>query len=238
MEDNYNPYHLENPDICSTIVSGLLKEKIEDVNKEFSVLEIGCNEGRNLLYLEKHYPNVRLYGTDINKCAIDQARQYVCGGHIYYNDIQELALPQDIITEKFDYIILADVLEHLRNPYEVLTYVKQFLTENGSILCVIPNLMHFSVLKELLINCNFKYTETGLLDKTHIHLFTWNECLRMFGECNLNVETIYFMPIDTSEPSDLAFINKLIAFNTNAYGVQNIRDIFVAFEFMFELKAA
>lgn len=46
--------------------------------------------------------------------------------------------------------------------------------------------MHFTVLHEL-INGSFHYTDTGLLDKTHIHFFTYNEIIRMYEENDFNV---------------------------------------------------
>lgn len=50
----------------------------------------------------------------------------------------------------------------------------------------IPNVMHISVIEELLKG-NFTYAETGLLDKSHIHLFTYNEIIRMFWEAGYDI---------------------------------------------------
>ena len=56
---------------------------------------------------------------------------------------------------------------------------KAIYKENGVILASIPNVAHISVLAPLLAG-NWTYTEYGLLDKTHIRFFTFNEMLRMF----------------------------------------------------------
>ena len=50
----------------------------------------------------------------------------------------------------FDYIIFGDVLEHLHDPMAALAYCKDFLKEEGRIIANIPNVMHISVIEELL----------------------------------------------------------------------------------------
>ena len=68
--------------------------------------------------------------------------------------------------------------------------------------------MHISVINNLLEG-NFTYTETGLLDKTHIHFFTFNEIIRMFQSGGYEIEKIntIIFPIE-AEQSEL--IDKLI----------------------------
>ena len=79
----------------------------------------------------------------------------------------------------FDYIIFGDVLEHLHDPLRTIRYCRRFLKSGGCIIASIPNVMHISVMQKLL-NGDFTYTDDGLLDKTHIHLFTLNEIVKMF----------------------------------------------------------
>ena len=43
---------------------------------------------------------------------------------------------------------------------------------------------------EDLLNGNFTYTDSGLLDKSHIHLFTYKEILSMFEQAGYSVEEI------------------------------------------------
>ena len=47
--------------------------------------------------------------------------------------------------------------------------------------------MHISVMNQLLRG-KFRYTDIGLLDKTHIHLFTQKEIIRMFAQENYEIE--------------------------------------------------
>lgn len=114
------------------------------------------------------YPNAGIYGTDINESAISIARHIAIAS---VDNIEECNL--NYPEGKFKYILFGDVLEHLRNPIEVLKYCKTLLSKDGKIIASIPNLMHISVVDDLLRG-NFTYTETGLLDKTHINFLRSN----------------------------------------------------------------
>ena len=79
--------------------------------------------------------------------------------------------------KRYDYIVILDVLEHLRNPQGVLNKVRECLQINGKILLSVPNLAHNAVLLKLL-NDDFPYTELGLLDNTHVHFFLIKRCVK------------------------------------------------------------
>lgn len=87
--------------------------------------------------------------------------------------------------EKYDYIVILDVLEHLRNAQELLKYLKTLLKEEGEILLSLPNVAHNSVIINL-INNKFDYTEVGLLDDTHVRFFTVNSLGQLLRECGLH----------------------------------------------------
>lgn len=146
----------------------------EERGAEISVLEIGCDCGATLLEIRNRFPNVRLYGSEINGKAAQVAGHFA---QVAVNNIEEKNL--FFSGEKFDYIIFGDVLEHLHNPLEVLVYCRELLDGGGCVIASIPNLMHISVMEQLLRG-DFTYRESGLLDKTHIHFFTYNEMIRMF----------------------------------------------------------
>lgn len=67
----------------------------------------------------------------------------------------------------FDYIILGDVLEHLTDPWKIVNELKQYLKKDGCLISSIPNIMHVSVLRNLVLG-NFTYEDSGILDKTHL----------------------------------------------------------------------
>ncbi len=161
----------------------LVKYIKEPSEREFKVLEVGCDLGATLFEIQSCYPNCQTYGLDINEAAVDIARHIA---RVKYGNIDELSIP---FKEKFDYIIFGDVLEHLRHPEEVVRMCRELLHENGYIIASIPNVMHISVMEEL-IEGRFRYSDTGLLDRTHIHLFTYYEIMSLFQEAGYEVKDI------------------------------------------------
>ena len=155
-----------------------------DSEDEIWVLEIGCDCGANLVEIQNRYPRAHLYGCELNEKAASIAS---CFAPVIKGNIEEKNL--NFGNETFDYIIFGDVLEHLHDPQETVKYCRRFLKEDGCIVASIPNVMNISVVEELL-NGNFTYEETGLLDKTHIHFFTFYELVRMFQESGYEIEDI------------------------------------------------
>ncbi len=164
----------------------------EEKEKTFNVLEIGCNLGVTLFEIQSQYPNCKTYGLEINEAAVDVAKHIA---DVRFGDIDDLKVP---FTEKFDYIILGDVLEHLRHPKEVVQMCRNLLNENGYIIASIPNIMHISVMEEL-INGRFIYEDVGLLDKTHIHFFTYYEILQLLMETNYRIIDMKISRIEISD---------------------------------------
>jgi len=161
-------------------------------DKDINVLEIGCDCGATLLEIKTHFPNAHVYGCELNESAVKVASCFVEAKRC---NIEHDSIPFDV---KFDYVIFGDVLEHLHDPQNTLRYVSETLKTGGKIIASIPNVMHISVIYDLLRG-HFTYTEMGLLDKTHIHLFTYNEIIRMFEEIGFGIEDIYGVYVDLSD---------------------------------------
>jgi SAM-dependent methyltransferase len=86
-------------------------------------------------------------------------------------DLDLLDLAEELAGERFDVIVAADVLEHLRDPLHVLRSLRPLLAENGYLVASIPNVAHGSV-RLALLEGRFPYQERGLLDRTHLRFFT------------------------------------------------------------------
>lgn len=174
-----------------------------DREASFSVLEIGCDCGATLLEIRNHYPCAALYGVEINERAAAVASHVA---NVRQKNIEEQDL--DFDHHAMDYILFGDVLEHLHDPLETLRYCGRFLKEEGYILASIPNLMHISVMEKLLEG-NFTYTEKGLLDKSHIHFFTYNEIVSMFKAGGYEIETVASL-ISTVTAQQETLIDRLL----------------------------
>ena len=87
------------------------------------------------------------------------------------------------IQGKFDSIVCADVIEHPLHPEPFLSVIHSKGLINGKLILSIPNLRHWSVFLLLIVDDRFNYTNEGLIDKTHVHLFTYTEIKLMLSRC-------------------------------------------------------
>ena len=185
----------------------LVKYIQEPAEKIFKVLEAGCDLGATLLEIQNRFPNCETYGLQINEAAVKIARHIT---KAKYGNIDELKIP---FEEKFDYIIFGDVLEHLRHPEEVVRMCRDMLNEEGYIIASIPNVMHISVIEEL-IEGRFRYSDVGLLDRTHIHFFTYYEIMSLFQDAGYSVKDINRTVFGISE-REKEIINILLKLSEN-----------------------
>lgn len=148
---------------------------VRDTFDEISVLEIGCACGATLLKIKSMYPRASVHGIELNDHAAKVAATFA---DVRAMDVEaELSYPPN----SFDYIILADVLEHLMNPWNVVAILRKYLKDDGKLIVSIPNVMHYSLLRDV-IRGHWSYTDAGLLDRTHVRFFTLHEIEKMFIE--------------------------------------------------------
>jgi len=102
------------------------------------------------------------------------------------------------LTEKFDVIVFADVLEHLVDPQSVLSLAKNHLTPSGRIVISIPNIAHLSIRLQLLLG-SFNYTDRGILDRTHLHFYTKKTLTEMITKAGLEITQIRATPAPIEE---------------------------------------
>lgn len=140
-----------------------------------TVLEFGCANGRMTRYLNEA-KGCHMCIVEINEAAYQEAVQYAEDG--VNGDIMAMDWVTHFSGRTFDYILFADVLEHLSDPEAVLRQAGKLLKSDGKILVSYPNIAHSDILNNLYDN-SFVYTEVGLLDNTHIHFAGRNDLAPM-----------------------------------------------------------
>ncbi len=143
---------------------------LKQIHPNSLVLEFGPANGRTTKYL-KEMLECDVYIVEVDEEAAKDAMKYAADGLI--GDIEQFEWLDKWRGMEFDYIIFADVLEHLYNPQEVLSRTKEVLKYDGKVFASVPNIGHNSVMINLYRNI-FNYTPLGLLDNTHIHFFAYN----------------------------------------------------------------
>lgn len=154
-----------------------LLDLIPDRQKNGNLLEIGAGGGNTLVYAKEHAYANSVYGVEL--CQVDDALQTSEKiDHFIIGNIEEKKLSFD--KGFFDVIICADVLEHLVDPHSVVEYIKKYLKDDGVLIASIPNIREMSVLKDVFIKGDFKYADSGILDKTHLRFFCKKNIIDLF----------------------------------------------------------
>ena len=142
------------------------------------VLEFGCATGYMSQVLKDRL-GCTVVGVEIDPEAAALAEEHT--ERVIVGDAEKIDYAAELAGEEFDVVLLADVLEHLKEPADVLRRVRPFVAENGVVVASIPNIAHASV-RLALLGGEFRYREWGLLDDTHLRFFTRASIQDMFEE--------------------------------------------------------
>ena len=148
------------------------------ITTDTAVLDIGCAVGALGRYLTEQKHCV-VDGIEANPDAAAIARSSY--RRVWEADLETASLAELLGESRYQYIVCADVLEHLRDPGQLLRQIANFLAPGGKLLVSIPNIGHIGVFLELLSG-DFRYREEGLLDRTHLRFFTRRSFLYLLAE--------------------------------------------------------
>ena len=147
-------------------------------------LDVGCGSGVHGAELKRIHGH-SVVGVDLSAQSIEKARARLDGA--YVGDVTK---PEDYPfarKERFDLILFSDILEHLMDPAGVLAGHLFLLKPGGHVIVSLPNIAIWNVRLGLLIG-NFRYHETGTLDKTHLRFFTWKTTREMLEGAGLTLK--------------------------------------------------
>ncbi len=136
---------------------------LERVHSGSSVLDVGC--GRGLLAEKLSEKQCRVVGVDV------QPRAIVWNGLEEYHQADLERLGEWKSSRTFDFVLLADVIEHVRNPEELLAETRKALKPGGRLVVSTGNVAIWFYRLSLLMG-RFNYGARGILDETHVHLYT------------------------------------------------------------------
>ena len=145
------------------------------------VLEIGYGSGilANLLSIRK---KCRVYCIEKqHNLAVISKNKCV---EVLNLDIETAELPYEY--DFFDYIILGNVLEHLRDPSGILMKLKKYLKVGGSIIYSVPNIVNWYSRMTIFFG-KFEYENSGVFDKTHLRFYNLNSAKKLALESGYNI---------------------------------------------------
>ena len=138
---------------------------LEAVGSGGRVLDVGSSSG----YLAE--PLVQqgntIVGLELDAEAARAAETFC--EQVLIGDVETMDLPLE--DGSFDVVLLGDVIEHLRDPVAALARLRPLLRPGGRLVLSTPNVANWAIRLSLLAG-RWRYTDRGILDRSHTHLFT------------------------------------------------------------------
>jgi len=142
----------------------LLRSVLDQLPPGGTVLDVGCASGGLLAALEGRAG--RRVGIEPDPVAAAAARRHADEVHV--GSVHDVSLGD----QRFDVVVLGDVLEHVADPDRALLRAARWVTPGGRLVISVPNVAHWSIRLEILRG-RWEYRASGILDDTHLRFFTW-----------------------------------------------------------------
>lgn len=215
-DHEYHVYDYEvnlNGDSAAARVINLVKPNCK-------VLEIGAGPGS----ITRHLSGLKqcdVIALEVDESAIRKLKPHArC---IIAADLNLTNWTEQLANEApFDYVIAADVLEHVLDPLAVLKGMKSLLGPNGSVILSLPHVGHHAIIA-CLMDEDFGYRDSGLLDRTHIRFFGLKNIDKLYADAGLAIAEAQFVvyhPIETEFAEQWQKLSSELkrALSANPYG--------------------
>lgn len=166
------------------------------------VLDIGCAMGGYGKALKKSRPEISLTGVELNPIMAESAVRY-------YDKVVRCPVEEADLTSGFDLVNCGDILEHLQDPWSMLSYLNGLLRDGGYLVSSIPNVGHWSIVKALLKG-EFQYVPLGLLCIGHLRWFTEGSIRNALDDAGFSVEVFQREQLPPT-PGGEVFIREICA---------------------------
>jgi 2-polyprenyl-3-methyl-5-hydroxy-6-metoxy-1,4-benzoquinol methylase len=171
-----------NPTILQLVDSKMLK-----------ICEFGCGGGALAAAVRAKNPEPIYYvGLEIDDAAIQRAKPHLdlavqCNLDLIPSWRDNEVISNSLPDNYFDCVIFGDVLEHLRDPENVLRQAVSKLRPGGAVITCIPNVQHWTVFANLVLG-SWPQTDSGIFDRTHIRWFTLRDMVELLNKVELSIE--------------------------------------------------
>ena len=174
----------------NSVLLGLLEDRVLAGRLDARILDVGCGAGANARALRMRHPSVRIPGIEPNPRAAQLARE---GGVTVFEGMFSdwLATRPD---ERFDAVVLSDVLEHIPDPVKFLRELLAFEgTRDATFVISVPN---YAVWYNRVATAlgYFEYGWSGLRDRTHVRFFTRSSLQKLLRYLGLEPVSVRCTP--------------------------------------------
>lgn len=139
------------------------------------MLDVGCGAGDNARLIRQMIPGITVEGITLSRTEADEAEKHMA--RCIVADI-EAGPPPSILDTQYDCIVFSHVLEHMREPADVLAQFESLVMNAGQVLIAVPNIAFFRPRWQISMG-RFEYENTGVFDRTHLRFFTYHSVERM-----------------------------------------------------------
>ena len=168
-----------------------LKRICEVIPGKSKVLDVGAGNGLLAAVMKTFNKDMIIDGIEPDLHAASIAKsQYRFFWTGYVEDFKDT-----IQREGYDYIVMADVIEHFQDPQSFLQQLVSWISSETRIVLSIPNIA-FGAVRLDLLKGNFRYVDSGILEKTHLRFFTLETLLQLVSASGLTVEKLCFLQRD------------------------------------------
>lgn len=179
-----------------TDLAGPLYQTVNYIPSGSKVLDIGAGNGLLSMLFKEVGKEITIDGIEPSKAAAKIAKKHYSKFYVGY--IQDYL--DEISSAKYDYLVLADVIEHVFDPYALISDLLRASGKSTKIIISTPNVAFGSV-RLALMSGKFEYVNSGLLEKTHVRFFTKQLLEEMIKNLEVGVEKAIFLErrIDQTE---------------------------------------
>lgn len=132
------------------------------------ILDVGCGTGGSAYEIKRRFPDCQITGLSHNADELNLAAEYIEEGLLV--DLNNF--PSELLSKQYDLIICSHVLEHLIDPKNILSVLKNHLKASGRIIVLVPNFGAWNARLRVLRG-DFAYEDSGLFDRTHLRFYTY-----------------------------------------------------------------
>jgi 2-polyprenyl-6-hydroxyphenyl methylase / 3-demethylubiquinone-9 3-methyltransferase len=125
------------PDPAFARRAGIIFNNLKGLKKGVKVLDCGCGRGFYLKVVSVAFPDLKLYGTDLNNNYLTTAQKTIANKDVKLSvgNAEDLSFNENY----FDAVIASEILEHVENDGKVLEEIKRILKPNGIAMITVPN---------------------------------------------------------------------------------------------------
>jgi methionine biosynthesis protein MetW len=152
------------------------------------VLELGCASGYLSGYMEQAL-GCRVTGLEFDPAATAIAAARCSEVHTVDLDAPD-ALQSAQASAPYDVLLAAAVLEHLKYPERLLRQARALLQPGARVIVSLPNIAYWR-LRLMLLAGRFDYTDYGVMDRTHLRLYTARSGRALLEDQGYTVEALH-----------------------------------------------